>query len=36
MIKIAIVGAGLWGHKHAQLYGERASVEVVAVCDVNE
>lgn len=32
-MKIAIVGAGLWGESHAELYRSHPLTEVVAVCD---
>ncbi len=35
-IKMAIVGAGIWGESHASIYNEHASVETVAVCDLNK
>lgn len=34
-IRMAIVGAGIWGESHASIYQEHANVEVVAVCDLN-
>jgi predicted dehydrogenase len=35
-IKMAIVGAGIWGESHASIYQEHANVETVAVCDLDE
>lgn len=35
-IKMAIVGAGVWGETHAFLYREHAGVELVAICDLDE
>jgi predicted dehydrogenase len=34
-LKIAIVGAGVWGENHASIYNENRDVELVAVCDAN-
>ena len=36
MIRMAIVGAGLWAEQHAKLYGEENGVECVAICDINQ
>ncbi|MDR0841309.1 MAG: Gfo/Idh/MocA family oxidoreductase [Christensenellaceae bacterium] len=36
MIKMGIVGAGLWAQQHAKLFQEIPDVECVAICDVNE
>lgn len=35
-IKVAIVGAGVWGTTHAFLYDEHPNVELVAICDLNK
>lgn len=35
MIKMAIVGAGLWANEHARLFQEMPDVECVAICDLN-
>ncbi len=35
-LKMAIVGAGIWGENHAKIYEEHPFAEVVAVCDQNE
>lgn len=35
MLKLAIVGAGVWGDTHAGIYTEHPGVEVLAVCDKN-
>ena len=35
MIKMAIVGAGLWANEHARIFAEMDNVECVAICDVN-
>jgi len=34
-IRIAIIGAGVWGKVHAYLYAEHPQVELVAVCDMD-
>ena len=34
-IKMAIVGAGLWGESHANIYREHEYAEPVAICDLN-
>jgi UDP-N-acetylglucosamine 3-dehydrogenase len=31
---VAVIGTGFWGKNHARVYGELASTELVAVCDV--
>jgi predicted dehydrogenase len=36
MLKMAIVGAGLWANEHARIFAERQGVETVAVCDLNK
>lgn len=36
MIKMAIVGAGLWANEHARIFAEMDNVECVAICDVNK
>lgn len=33
--KIAIIGAGTWGHTHASIYNEHPYVELAGVCDIN-
>ncbi|NLD58256.1 MAG: Gfo/Idh/MocA family oxidoreductase [Clostridiales bacterium] len=35
IVKMAIVGAGLWGEAHASIYREHMFAEPVAVCDLN-
>lgn len=35
-IKMAIVGAGLWGEAHASIYQEHPLTELVAICDLDE
>jgi len=35
MIKMAIVGAGVWGRTHAGIFREHPSVETVGICDLN-
>ncbi len=34
-LKIAIVGAGIWGENHARIYQSHPFAEVAAVCDMN-
>ncbi len=34
-LKMAIVGAGIWGENHARIYQAHPCAEVVAVCDQN-
>lgn len=34
-IKMAIVGAGIWGANHARIYKAHPFAEVVAICDMN-
>lgn len=36
MLKLAIVGAGVWGDTHAGIFAEHPGAENVAVCDKNE
>lgn len=36
MIKMAIVGAGLWANEHAHIFSEMKDVECVAICDLNK
>ena len=36
MLRIAIVGAGVWGETHAGIFEEHPGVENVAVCDLDE
>jgi predicted dehydrogenase len=36
MKRVAVIGAGQFGHNHARVYSEIAGVELVAVCDINE
>ncbi|MCL2709152.1 MAG: Gfo/Idh/MocA family oxidoreductase [Defluviitaleaceae bacterium] len=35
MIKTAIIGAGLWGNAHAEVYRAHKDAECVAVCDLD-
>ncbi|MEF9974897.1 MAG: Gfo/Idh/MocA family oxidoreductase [Clostridia bacterium] len=35
IVKMGIVGAGLWGEAHASVYREHPCAEPVAICDVN-
>lgn len=34
-LKMAIVGAGIWGENHARIYKAHPFVEIVAICDKN-
>lgn len=34
-LKMAIVGAGIWGENHARIYQSHPFAEVVAICDMN-
>src|SRR5271165_3439983 len=34
-MKVAVVGAGLLGARHARVYAEHAGCELVAVCDLD-
>lgn len=34
-LRMAVIGAGVWGETHAYLYDEHPDVELVAVCDRN-
>ena len=34
-IKIALVGAGIWGANHARIYKAHPFAEAVAICDMN-
>jgi len=36
MLKIAIIGAGVWGDTHAGIFAEHPDTENVAVCDLNK
>lgn len=36
VIRMAIVGAGLWGEAHASIYREHDWADPVAICDLNE
>ena len=35
-VKMAIVGAGIWGENHASIYKAHPFAEIVAICDQNE
>jgi len=35
-IKMAIIGAGIWGETHASIYKEHMLADVVAICDKDE
>ena len=34
-LKMAIVGAGIWGENHARIYKAHPFAEIVAICDMN-
>jgi len=36
VIRIGIVGAGIWGTMHARAYAQNPLVELVAICDLDE
>ncbi len=36
MVRIGIVGAGIWGTTHARAYAQNSRVELAAVCDLDE
>ena len=36
MLKIGIIGAGMWGAVHARAYAQDSRVELAAVCDLDE
>lgn len=35
-LKIAIIGAGIWGENHAKIYQAHPFVDVTAICDLNK
>lgn len=35
IVRMAVVGAGLWGESHANIYREHDWAEPVAICDLN-
>ncbi len=35
MVKLGIVGAGVWGSMHAQAYAQHPSAQLVAICDLD-
>jgi len=35
-VKVALIGAGVWGQTHASLYYEHPGVELVGVCDIEK
>jgi len=35
-VRVAVVGAGIWGTVHARAYSQHASAELAAVCDMDE
>ena len=34
-IRMAVIGAGVWGETHASIYNEHPFAEMVAICDLN-
>lgn len=36
MVKVAVVGAGVFGREHARVYSELSGSQLVAVCDIDE
>jgi len=36
MIRIGVVGAGIWGTMHARAYAQNPLVELVGICDLDE
>lgn len=34
-VRVAVIGAGMWGETHAYLYHEHPSADLVAICDVD-
>jgi len=35
-VRVAVIGAGIWGTAHIRAYSQHAAAELVAICDVNE
>ena len=35
-VRVAVIGAGMWGSAHLRAYTQHASVELAAVCDIDE
>ncbi len=35
-LRMAVIGAGVWGETHAYLYDEHPDVELVGICDLNK
>ncbi|MHC4984681.1 MAG: Gfo/Idh/MocA family protein [Planctomycetota bacterium] len=35
-VRVAVIGAGIWGGAHLRAYAQHASAELVAVCDIDE
>jgi len=35
-VRVAVVGAGIWGSAHVRAYAQHASAELVAICDLKE
>ena len=36
MVRLGIVGAGIWGTMHARAYAQHPSAQLVAICDLDE
>src|SRR5207247_4457323 len=36
MVRVAVVGAGVFGREHARVYSELSGAHLVAVCDIDE
>ncbi len=36
IVNLALIGAGLWGKKHLEIYKKHPRANVVAICDLNE
>jgi len=36
MIRIGVVGAGIWGTMHARAYAQNSQVDLVGICDLDE
>src|SRR6266850_1951127 len=36
MVRVAVVGAGVFGREHARVYSELSGSQLVAVCDIDE
>ena len=36
MVRIGVVGAGIWGTMHVRAYAQNPLVELVGICDLDE